>query len=343
MLTTGRRNFSKVYKNYINGSWVESKATQRFDVKCPLTQDVIAQVPMSTEDEFNGAVQNAKDTFKTWSQTPISQRIRYMLKYQQLLKENSDELCKLITQEHGKSLVDAAGDVFRGYEVVEHACSFGSLGQGETTQAVAGGVDIYSYRVPMGVMGGIAPYNFPAMIPLWMYPLSITLGNTYVLKPSERVAGTTELLIDLLKESGVPDGVVNVVQGGRDSVTQMCTHPDIKGVSFVGANEAGEYIYRTASAQGKRCQVNMGAKNHAIVMPDADREDTINAVIGACFGSTGQRCMAISVVVMVGDSAQWIPEIIEKTKGLSVGSGYDNADIAPLNNPEHLAKVERLI
>ena len=222
-----------------------------------------------------------------------------MLKYQQLLKENSDELAKLITLEHGKSLADAAGDVFRGYEVVEHACSFGSLAQGESTQGVAGGVDIYSYRTPLGVMGGIAPFNFPAMIPLWMYPLSITLGNTYVLKPSERVAGTTELLIDLLKESGVPDGVVNVVQGGRDTVTQMCTHKDIKGVSFVGANEAGEYIYTTASAHGKRAQVNMGAKNHAIVMPDADKNDAINAVIGACFGSTGQRCMALSVIVMV--------------------------------------------
>ena len=192
-------------------------------------------------------------------------------------------------------------------------------------------------------MGGICPYNFPAMIPLWMYPLSITLGNTYVMKPSERVAGTAELLVDLLKESGVPDGVVNIVQGGRDTVTQMCEHPDIKGVSFVGANEAGEYIYKTASAHGKRAQVNMGAKNHAIVMPDADKTDTINAIIGACFGSTGQRCMAISVVVMVGDSVQWIPEIVEKTKGLSVGSGYDNADIAPLNNADHLAKVNRLI
>ena len=298
---------------------------------------------MSPEEEFNAAVANANETFHTWKNVPISTRIRYMLKYQQLLKENSDELAKLVTKEHGKSLADSAGDVFRGYEVVEHACSFGSLAQGETTQGVAGGVDIYSYRTPLGVMGGIAPFNFPAMIPLWMYPLSITLGNTYVLKPSERVAGTTELLIDLLKESGVPDGVVNVVQGGRDTVTQMCTHKDIKGVSFVGANEAGEYIYTTASAHGKRAQVNMGAKNHAIVMPDADKNDAINAVIGACFGSTGQRCMALSVIVMVGDSANWIPEIVEKTKTLTVGAGWDNPDVTPLNNAEHLAKVERLI
>lgn len=210
-------------------------------------------------------------------------------------------------------------------------------------QNVATGVDIQSYRVPLGVMAGIAPYNFPAMVPLWMFPLSITLGNTYIMKPSERVAGTAELLIDLLKESGVPDGVVNVVQGGRDTVTHICTHPDIRGVSFVGANEAGEYIYKTASALGKRAQVNMGAKNHCIVMPDAEKDDTINAVIGACFGSTGQRCMAISTVIMVGDSAKWIPEIVERTKGLTVGAGKDNPDIAPLQNAEHKAKVERLI
>ena len=322
---------------------MDSKATQRFDVKCPLTQDVIAQVPMSTEDEFNEAVANCAETFKTWKQVPISQRVRYMLKYQELLKQNQDDIAAMITKEHGKSIIDSKGDIFRGYEVVEHACSFTSLGMGETTQSVASGVDIYSYRVPLGVCAGIAPFNFPAMIPLWMYPLSITLGNTYLLKPSERVAGTTEILIDLLKESGVPDGVVNVVQGGKDTVTQICTHDDIRAVSFVGANTAGEYIYKTASAHGKRAQVNMGAKNHAIVMPDAEKEDAINALVGACFGSSGQRCMAISVAVLVGDSAQWIPEIVEKTRSLSVGPGTENKDVAPVNNAESKANIERLI
>ena len=298
---------------------------------------------MSTEDEFNEAVANCAETFKTWKQVPISQRVRYMLKYQELLKQNQDDIAAMITKEHGKSIIDSKGDVFRGYEVVEHACSFTSLGMGETTQSVASGVDIYSYRVPLGVCAGIAPFNFPAMIPLWMYPLSITLGNTYLLKPSERVAGTTEILIDLLKESGVPDGVVNVVQGGKDTVTQICTHDDIRAVSFVGANTAGEYIYKTASAHGKRAQVNMGAKNHAIVMPDAEKEDAINALVGACFGSSGQRCMAISVAVLVGDSAQWIPEIVEKTRSLSVGPGTENKDVAPVNNAESKANIERLI
>ena len=176
-----------------------------------------------------------------------------------------------------------------------------------------------------------------------MFPLSITLGNTYVLKPSEKVAGTAEILINLLKESGVPDGVVNVVQGGRDTVTQICTHKDIKAVSFVGSNTAGEYIYQTASMTGKRCQVNMGAKNHCIVMPDAEKEDAINALIGACFGSTGQRCMAIAVVVLVGDTQKWIPEIVEKTRKLKVGPGKDNFDIAPLHSKEHQKRVEDLI
>jgi malonate-semialdehyde dehydrogenase (acetylating) / methylmalonate-semialdehyde dehydrogenase len=271
-------------------------------VICPLTQNVLAHTPQSTDEEFNAAVANAADTFKTWKNTPISTRVRYMLKYQELLKQHQDEIAAMITKEHGKSIVDSKGDIFRGYEVVEHACSFTSLGMGESVQGVATGVDLYSYRVPLGVMAGICPFNFPAMIPLWMYPLSITLGNTYVLKPSEKVAGTAEILINLLKESGVPDGVVNVVQGGAPTVTNICTHKDIKGVSFVGGNTAGEYIYKTASMTGKRAQVNMGAKNHAIIMPDADKEDTINALIGACFGSTGQRCMAIAVAVMVGDS-----------------------------------------
>ena len=341
--SAGRRNFSKIYKNYINGKWVESRATQRFDIKCPLTQDVIGQVPMSTEDEFNAAVANAQETFQTWKHVSTPARVRMMLKYQALLKENAEELGRLVTKEHGKSLADAAGDVFRGYEVVEHACSFNSLAQGETTQSVAKGVDIYSYREPLGVMAGIAPYNFPAMIPLWMFPLSITLGNTFVLKPSERVPAATEMMIDLLKESGVPDGVVNVVQGGRDTVTQICTHPDIKGVSFVGANTAGEYIYSTASAHGKRAQVNMGAKNHCIIMPDADKTDAINGIIGACFGSSGQRCMALSVIILVGDSQKWIPEIVEKSKKMTVGAGWDNADVCPVNNAEHLQKIHRLI
>lgn len=192
-----------------------------------------------------------------------------------------------MTEEHGKTHVDAKGDVFRGYEVVEHACSITSLLQGETLGNVARNVDIYSYRVPLGVVGGVCAFNFPAMIPLWMFPMAITLGNTFVLKPSEKVAGASNILMDLLNEAGVPGGVVNVVHGGNPTVTNICTHKDIKAVSLVGGNKSGEYIYKTASSHGKRVQCNMGAKNHALVMPDADKDDTINALIGACYGSTG--------------------------------------------------------
>jgi len=210
-------------------------------------------------------------------------------------------------------------------------------------QNVASGVDIQSYRIPLGVCAGVAPFNFPAMVPLWMFPLAITLGNTYVLKPSEKVPGATTMLVDLLKESGVPDGVLNIVHGGPDTVTRVCTHPDIQAVSFVGGNAAGEYIYKTGSNHGKRVQSNMGAKNHAIVMPDADKEDTLNALVGACYGSTGQRCMAIAVVVLVGDAQQWVPELVAKSKALTVGPAHENPDVAPLQSKGGLARAVELI
>jgi len=266
-----------------------------------------------------------------------------MLKFQELLKQNQRHIAETISWEHGKSVADSMGDIFRGYEVVEHAASFNSLMQGETLPNVATGVDIHSYRVPLGVTAGITPYNFPAMVPLWMYPMAITAGNTFIAKPSERVPYTTELIINLLEETGIPNGVVNLVHGGKQSVDNICDHPDIKAISFVGANSAGEYIYERASRVGKRAQVNMGAKNHGIVMPDADKEDTINALVGACFGSAGQRCMAIACVILVGDAQKWIPEIIEKTKKLTVGPGSENPDIGPTNNKALLANVHRLI
>jgi len=193
------------------------------------------------------------------------------------------------------------------------------------------------------VCAGICPFNFPAMVPLWMYPLAITLGNTFVLKPSEKVPGATNILIDLLKQSGVPDGVVNVVHGGAPTVTQICEHPDIKTISFVGGNAAGEYIYKTGSSYGKRVQSNMGAKNHAIIMPDCDKEDAMNAIVGACFGSSGQRCMAISVVVMVGDSADLIPEIVKKSATLSTGTGAANSDICPMITKASLDRATDII
>lgn len=338
------KRFSTVAKNYVNGKWVESKGKVFFESRNPATQEIVRKVPQTPKDEFDNAVAVAKETYKTWKNVPVMTRIRYMLEYQKLLKDNSEELAKLITLEHGKTLVDARGDVFRGTEIVESCASFASHLQGETLENLATGVDTYSYRHPLGVCAGVCPFNFPAMIPLWMYPVAITCGNTYVMKPSERVSATSELLINLLEKSGVPKGVVNVVNGGKDTVTHICQHPDIKAISFVGSNPAGEYIFKEGSKHGKRVQSNMGAKNHCIVLPDADKEDCLNALVGATFGSTGQRCMAISVTVMVGDSQKWIPELVEKSKKLKVGPGNDETvDIAPLNSKDALARAERLI
>jgi malonate-semialdehyde dehydrogenase (acetylating) / methylmalonate-semialdehyde dehydrogenase len=343
MLQQAGRNFSREYKNYIGGKWVQSQAKVWTEQICPLTQDVIGVVPETTEAEFNAVVQNSAEAFKTWRFVPVSQKVRYMLNFEKLLKQHHDELASAIVWEHGKSHADAKGDVFRGYEIAEHACSFNSLMQGETLANVAKDVDITSYRTPLGVCAGITPYNFPAMVPLWMYPMAITSGNTFIIKPSERVPYTTELIVDLLAESGVPAGIVNCVQGGKPVVDYICDHKDIRAVSFVGANGPGEYIYKRASNTGKRCQVNMGAKNHAIVCADADKEDTINALIGACFGSAGQRCMAISVVVLVGEAENWVPEIVEKTKTLTIGPGSENPDIGPTNNKALLQTIHDLV
>ena len=333
----------KEYKNYIDGKWVSSKATVWTDQICPLTQRVLGRVPQTTDAEFNEATENANEAFKKWKMTSVSARVRHMFLFQDLLKVHQKELAEAICWEHGKPIADGMGDVFRGYEIAEHACSFPSLMQGETMQNVSTGIDIQSYRQPLGVCAGITPYNFPAMVPLWMYPLAITAGNTFICKPSERVPYTTELIVDMLAASGVPAGVVNIVHGGKDTVDNICDHPDIKAVSFVGANHAGEYIYTRASATGKRAQVNMGAKNHCIVLPDADVVDTVNAITGACFGSTGQRCMAISVVVLVGDADKLVPHLVEKASKLTIGPGHENHDVGPTNNKALLANIERLI
>ncbi len=199
------------------------------------------------------------------------------------------------------------GDVMRGIEVVEQSCNISPIYLGETIENISKSVDMMTFRQPLGVCAGIAPFNFPVMIPLWMFPLAITCGNTYVMKPSERVAGGSMMLTEMLKQIGLPKGVFNLVHGAKDIVTDICTHPDIKAISFVGSNQAGEYIWKTGTAHGKRVQSNMGAKNHAVVMPDADKEDTINSLIGACFGSSGQRCMAISTVIFVGDVSINLP------------------------------------
>ncbi len=282
----------------------------------PATQQVLARVPFATDEEMNAAVASAALAFKTWRKTPIGARARIFLKYQQLIRENMKELAALLSAEQGKTLPDAEGDVFRGLEVVEHAANIGSLQMGELANNVAGGVDTYTLHQPLGVCAGITPFNFPAMIPLWMFPMAIATGNTFVLKPSEQDPLVTMRLAELALQAGVPAGVLNVIHGGADAVNLLCDHPEIKAVSFVGSTRVGTHVYNRATANGKRAQCMMGAKNHAIVLPDANKQQTLNTRLGAAFGAAGQRCMALSVAILVGEAQSWLPEVIEKCKTL---------------------------
>jgi malonate-semialdehyde dehydrogenase (acetylating) / methylmalonate-semialdehyde dehydrogenase len=318
-------------KLLIDGAFVESASKQWRDVVNPATQTVLARVPFATIDEVDAAVAAAKQAFKSWRKTPIGTRARIFLKYQQLIREHMQELAAILTAEQGKTLPDAEGDVFRGLEVVEHAAAIGNLQLGELANNVAGGVDTYTLLQPIGVCAGITPFNFPAMIPLWMFPMAIATGNTFVLKPSEQDPMVTMRLVELALEAGIPKGVLNVVHGGEDVVNAICDHPDIKAVSFVGSTKVGTHVYHRASQAGKRVQCMMGAKNHAVVLPDANKEQTLNAMAGAAFGAAGQRCMAASTAVLVGEAQSWIPELVAKAKTLKVNAGRESGtDVGPL-------------
>lgn len=331
-------------KLLINGEFVESRSTQWRDIVNPATQQVLARVPFATAEEMNAAVASAKEAFKTWRKTSIGARARIFLKYQQLIRENMKELAAILTAEQGKTLPDAEGDVFRGLEVVEHAASIGNLQMGELANNVASGVDTYTLMQPLGVCAGITPFNFPAMIPLWMFPMAIATGNTFVLKPSEQDPMVTMRLVELAMEAGVPPGVLNVIHGGVDAVNLICDHPDIKAVSFVGSTKVGTHVYNRATANGKRAQCMMGAKNHAIVMPDANKQQTLNNLLGAAFGAAGQRCMALPVVILVGEAQQWLPELIEKTKALKINAGAESdTDIGPVISCSALDRISSLI
>jgi malonate-semialdehyde dehydrogenase (acetylating)/methylmalonate-semialdehyde dehydrogenase len=331
-------------KLLVNGQFVESKTTEWKDVVNPATQQVIARVPFATRAEIDAAIAAAAEAYKTWKHTPVGARMRIMLKLQELIRRDMKKLAACLTAEQGKTLPDAEGDVFRGLEVVEHACSIGSIQMGEHLEQVAGGVDVYSIRQPIGVCAGITPFNFPAMIPLWMFPMAIVTGNTFVLKPSEQDPMTPMLLAGLAMEAGVPPGVLNVIHGGKEAVDALCTHPEIKAVSFVGSTHVGTHVYNLASTHGKRAQCMMGAKNHAVVLPDANKEQTLNALVGAGFGAAGQRCMATSVAVLVGKANGWIPDIVEKAKTLKINGGTEQgADLGPVVSKAAFKRVTELI
>ena len=331
-------------KLLINGEFVESKTSHWQDIINPATQEVLGQVPFATAEEVNAAIAAAQNAFASWRQTPIQARMRIMLKLQDLIRTNLKSIAQVLTAAQGKTLADAEGDIQRGLEVVEHACSIGSLQMGEYVEGVARGVDTYTLQQPLGVCAGITPFNFPAMIPLWMFPMAIVCGNTFVLKPSEQDPLSTMMLVELAIEAGVPAGVLNVVHGGKEVVDLLCTHRDIKAISFVGSTAVGTHVYNLAGQHGKRVQSMMGAKNHVVVMPDANKEQTLNALVGAAFGAAGQRCMALSVAVMVGDTKHWVDELVAKTKTLKVNAGHEpNTDVGPVISTRAKARVIDLI
>jgi malonate-semialdehyde dehydrogenase (acetylating)/methylmalonate-semialdehyde dehydrogenase len=318
-------------KILIDGQFVESQTQEWHDVVNPATQAVLAQVPFATDAELASAVAGAKKAYAGWRSTPLAARARIMLKLQALIREHMSRIAVTLSAEQGKTLADAEGDVFRGLEVVEHACSVGSLQLGEFAENVAGGVDTYTLRQPIGVCVGITPFNFPAMCPLWMFPMAIVCGNTFVLKPSEQDPMTPMLLAELAVQAGVPPGVLNIVHGGKRAVDALCSHPDVVAVSFVGSTHVGTHVYNLSSQHGKRVQCMMGAKNHAVVLPDANKEQSLNALVGATFGAAGQRCMATSVTVLVGEARTWIPDIVAKAKTLKVNAGTEKgADLGPV-------------
>ena len=270
--------------------------------------------------------------------------MRVMLKFQDLLRANTAKLAEMITREHGKTLPDAEGEVGRGLEVVEHACSIANLQLGEYAENAATGIDVYTLIQPLGVCAGITAFNFPVMLPCFMFPIAVACGNTFVLKPSEQDPTSSLFLAELALEAGLPPGVLNVVHGGPDIANGLCEHPDIKAVSFIGSTRVGTEIYNRASAAGKRCQSMMGAKNHCVVLPDADPDVALNQLLGAAFGAAGQRCMASSVAVLVGDARNWLPDFVERAKKLKVNSGTDRqADLGPLVSPNARKRVESLI
>jgi malonate-semialdehyde dehydrogenase (acetylating)/methylmalonate-semialdehyde dehydrogenase len=331
--------------NWINGEIQQSGSDRFGDVFDSATGERCAEVVMSNEADVDAAVAAAHAAFEGWSKTPVLRRARVMFKLKELIDRDRAELAALVTQEHGIVLHDAAGSVQRGLEFVEFACGIPHLIKGEYNDQVGTGVDCYSMRQPVGVCVGITPFNFPAMVPLWMFPLAIACGNTFVLKPSEKDPGCSLKLAELLHEAGLPPGVFNVVQGDHVAVNSLLADERVAAVSFVGSTPVAEHVYKTASANGKRVQALGGAKNHLIVLPDADMEQAADALVGAGYGSAGERCMAISAIVAVGDSAEPLLEkLLPKIAALKVGPGTDNSnDMGPLITEEHCEKVRSYI
>ncbi|KAF2132900.1 Methylmalonate-semialdehyde dehydrogenase [Dothidotthia symphoricarpi CBS 119687] len=328
---------------FLDNKFVASNATQWIELKDPATNNLVTRVPQSTDEELRAAVDSAEKAFKPWKETSVLFRQQIMFKYTALIRENWDRLAASITLEQGKTFADARGDVLRGLQVAENACGIPMQMTGEVLE-VAKDMETRSYREPLGVIAAICPFNFPAMIPLWTIPIATVTGNTCIIKPSERDPGACMILAELAEKAGFPPGVLNIVHGSAKTVDFILDEPRIKAISFVGSNKAGEYIYSRASANGKRVQANLGAKNHAAVLPDCNKNHTLNSIAGAAFGAAGQRCMALSTLVMVGETKEWIPELAERAKALKMDGGFEEgADLGPVISPESKKRIEDLI
>ncbi|PWY80693.1 Methylmalonate-semialdehyde dehydrogenase [Aspergillus heteromorphus CBS 117.55] len=329
--------------NFLDNKFVSSKATTWIDLHDPATNNLITRVPQSTDEELRAAVESAEKAFPAWRATSVIAKQQIMFKFVSLIRANWDRLAASITLEQGKTFADAKGDVLRGLQVAETACGITTQLTGEVLE-VAKDMETRSYREPLGVVAAICPFNFPAMIPLWCIPVATVTGNCLIMKPSERDPGAAMILAELAKEAGFPDGVINIVHGAAKTVDFILDEPAIKAISFVGSNRAGEYIYTRGSANGKRVQANLGAKNHAAVMPDCNKNQTLNAIVGAAFGAAGQRCMALSTLVTVGETQDWLPEMAERAKALNVNGGFEEgADLGPVISPESKKRIEDLI
>ncbi|MFN2486823.1 MAG: CoA-acylating methylmalonate-semialdehyde dehydrogenase [Acidimicrobiia bacterium] len=327
--------------HWINGQLWEQKPVRTGPIYNPATGAVADKVVLGTADDVDSAVEAALAAYDEWRETPVTRRQNVMFAFRELVVDNRHEIARLITAEHGKTHSDALGEVQRGLEVVEFACNITHLLKGEFSEQVSTGVDTFTMRQPLGVVAGITPFNFPAMVPMWMFPLAIACGNTFVLKPSEKDPSPSMLCAELLKEAGLPPGVLNVVHGDKVGVDRILEHPDIAAVSFVGSTPIARYIYENGTRAGKRVQALGGAKNHMVVLPDADMELSADAAVSAGYGSAGERCMAISVVVAVGDAAdRLIPQVKARIAKLRTGPGDDpDSEMGPLVTPEHRDKV----
>jgi malonate-semialdehyde dehydrogenase (acetylating) / methylmalonate-semialdehyde dehydrogenase len=318
--------------HYIGGRVVAGTSSRAQDVFNPATGAVSGHVALASAAEVGTAVAAAQAAFPAWADTPPIRRARVMFKFLELMNHHKDDLARLITAEHGKVFTDAQGEVARGIDIVEFACGIPQLLKGDFTDQVSTGMDNWTLRQPLGVVAGITPFNFPVMVPMWMFPVAIAAGNTFILKPSPIDPSPSLFMADLLKKAGLPDGVFNVVQGDKEAVDALLVHPDVRAVSFVGSTPIANYIYETGAHHGKRVQALGGAKNHMVVMPDADLDQAVDGLIGAAYGSAGERCMAISVAVLVGDVADKImPRLIERTKALKVRNGLElDAEMGPI-------------